>query len=101
MIDIGLGVTYRVREKEKSMSLRSSLSIFIEQPRSTALLAFLFVVIGVVSASGVVPLGAHRKYFPGHEWLLATLCWVCAIALGYCAAIGQKSGGQREAEEPR
>lgn len=78
------------------MSLRSSLSIFIDRPNSTAVLAFLFVVLGLVSASGLVPVGANRTYFPGHEWLLDALCWVVAISFGYCAVIGRKSRAQRK-----
>jgi len=78
------------------VTLRSSLTTFVERPRSAALLAFLFVVLGAVSASGLVPLSENRKYFPGHEWLLASLCWACAILLAYCAASGLKSRSERE-----
>ena len=81
------------------MSLLSSLNVFIERPRRTAVLAVLFVVLGVVSASGLIPLSENRRYFPGHEWLLAGLCWVCAMALAYCACTGLKPRAGRESKK--
>lgn len=94
-----LGVTCDADEKDMPVSLRASLGVFVERPRRTALLALLLVVLGVISISGLVPLSANRQYFPGHAWLLAGLCWAVAISLGYCAAIGLKSGIQKESKE--
>ena len=79
--------------------MRSTLGMFIERPRSTAVLATLFVVLGVVSASGLIPLSENRRYFPGHEWLLAGLCWACAVVLAYCAGIGLNSRALRESKK--
>ncbi|MGA7750315.1 MAG: hypothetical protein WCA63_09220 [Gallionella sp.] len=73
------------------MSLHSSLKLFADRPRSSALLALLCVVLGVVFISGLVPLSPNRRYFPDHEWLLAALCWALAALFGYCATIGLKS----------
>jgi hypothetical protein len=73
------------------MSLRSSLELFVDRPRSSAVLALILVVMGLVSISGLVPLSPNRRYFAGHEWLLALLCWVLAVLFGYCGITGLKS----------
>lgn len=73
------------------MSLRSSLGVFVARPWSSAALALLCVVIGIVSVSDLVPLSPNRRYFPGHQWLLASLSWLLAILLGYCASKGLNS----------
>jgi threonine/homoserine/homoserine lactone efflux protein len=73
------------------MSLRSSLEPFVARPRSSAALAVLFIVLGVVSISGLVSLSPNRRYFPGHEWILASLSWVIAVLFGYGALKGMKS----------
>jgi hypothetical protein len=49
------------------------------------------MIIGVVVVSGVIPLSPNRKYFPGHQWLIASLAWLLAVLFGYCAAKGLKS----------
>ena len=81
------------------MSLRASIGVFVEHPRGTALLALLLVIMGIVSACGLVPLSANRPYFPAHKWVLAALCWAVAISLGYCAAVGLKTGPKRGPKE--
>ena len=73
------------------MSLRSSLELFVDRPRSSAVLALILVVMGLVSISGFVPLSPNRWYFAGHVWLLASLCWALAAFFGYCAITGLKS----------
>ena len=70
------------------MALRSSLEHFVSRPRSTAVLALLLVAIGIISVNGLVPASPHRKYFPGHEWWLASLSWALALIFGYCALRG-------------
>src|SRR5690606_22609386 len=75
----------------KYMFLRSSLELFVKRPRSSAALALLCVVLGIVSISGLVPLSPNRWYFPGHEWLLVSLSCVLAFIFGYCAFKGFKS----------
>ena len=70
------------------MAIRSSLEHFVSRPRSTAVLALLFVAIGIISISGLVPASPHRKYFPGHEWWLASLSWALALIFGCCALRG-------------
>ena len=70
------------------MSLRSSLGHFVDRPRSSAALALLLVVMGIISISGLLPVSPNRKYFAGHEWLLASLCWALALTFGYCAFRG-------------
>ncbi len=73
------------------MSLRSSLKLFVNRPRSSAVFTLLLIVMGLVSISGLVPLSPNRSYFPGHEWPLAVLCWAVAVLFGYCAITGLKS----------
>lgn len=73
------------------MFLRSSLELFVTRPRSSAVLAILCVVLGIVSISGLVPLSPNRWYFPGHEWLMATLGGVLAFIFGSCAFKGFRS----------
>jgi len=63
---------------------------FVARPRSSAALALLFVVIGIVSISGLVPLSPNRGYFPGHQWLIAFLSWLLAALFAYCASMGFK-----------
>lgn len=70
------------------MSVRSSLEPFVDRPRSSAVLALLLVVMGIIFVSGLLPVSLNRKYFAGHEWLLASLCWALALAFGYCAFRG-------------
>ena len=82
------------RAAEETMSRRTSLELFVARPRSSAVLALLFIVLGIVSISGLVPLSTNRRYFPAHEWLLASLSWVLAVLFGYCALIGMKSGSR-------
>jgi hypothetical protein len=73
------------------MSLRSSLELFVDRPRSSAVLGLILVVMSLVSISGFVPLSPNRRYFAGHETLLASLCWALAVFFGYCAFTGLKS----------
>jgi hypothetical protein len=73
------------------MSLRSSLAVLVARPWSSAALALLCVIIGIVAVSGLVPLSPNRQYFPGHQWLIASVSWLLAIFFGYCAAKGLTS----------
>jgi hypothetical protein len=70
------------------MQIRSSIASFVSRPRSSAVLAVLLVLLGIVFVSGVIPDSPNRRYLPGHEWLLASLCWVLALLFGYCARQG-------------
>ncbi len=70
------------------MSLRSSLEHFVDRPRSSAALALLLVLMGIISVSGLLPISPNRKYLAGHEWLLASFCWSLALTFGYCAFRG-------------
>ena len=61
---------------------------FIAQPRSSALLASLLVLMGVAFVSGIVPTSPNHTYFPGHEWVIAAGCWILALFFAYCAMKG-------------
>ena len=73
------------------MSFSSSLELFVSRPRSSAVLALLMVLLGVILVSGLVPPSPNRRYFPGHEWLLASLCWALAVLFAVCAFRGLKA----------
>jgi len=72
------------------MSLRTSLKVFVAKPWSSAALALLCLVIGIVSIRGLVPLSPDRSYFPGHQWVLALLSWLLVVLFACCAAKGFK-----------
>ncbi|MEO6659939.1 MAG: hypothetical protein ABIN44_06405 [Burkholderiaceae bacterium] len=74
----------------------NSVALFSSRPLSSVVLAALLLVMGLVFVSGVVPLSPKRPYFPGHEWLLAIVCWALAVFFGYCAAKGRKPRKGRE-----
>jgi hypothetical protein len=78
--------------------MRSSKSVvlFSSRPLASAVLAVLLVAIGLIFVSGLVPTSPNHKYFPGHEWLLAIVCWALALFIGYCAAKGRKPERQEE-----
>lgn len=66
------------------------ITLFSARPLASAVLAFLCVLLGVVSVSGLIPTSPNRSYFAGHDWLLALLCWGLAVLLAYCAILGRK-----------
>lgn len=67
-----------------------SVALFAARPRASAVLAVLLVAIGLIIVSDLIPTSANRKYFPGHEWLLASISWAMALFFGYCAAKGRR-----------
>ena len=67
-----------------------SIALFSSQPLASAVLAVLLVLMGLAVVSGLVPMSPNRRYFPGREWLLASICWALALFFGYCAAKGRK-----------
>jgi hypothetical protein len=70
---------------------RSFLGIFVARPWSSAALAVICAVIAVVAVSDLVPLSPNRRYFGGHQWLLASLYGLLAGLFGYCAVKGLKA----------
>lgn len=74
------------------------LTLFSSRPFSSAVLAALLLVLGLLFASGLVPTSSNRKYFTGHEWLLAMVCWVMSSFFGYCSAKGYKARLHKETE---
>ena len=51
-----------------------SVALFSSRALSSAVLAFLLLVMGPIIVSGLVPASPNHKYFPGHEGLLAAVC---------------------------
>jgi bacteriorhodopsin len=72
------------------MSNSKSIKLFSARPRSSAVLAVLLLIMGLVFFSGLVPTSPNHKYFPGHEWFMAIACWALAMFFSYCAAKGRK-----------
>ncbi len=66
-----------------------SMVLFTSRPLSSAVLAFLLLLLGLVIVSDLVPTSPNRKYVPGHEWVLAAASWALALFFGYCAAKGR------------
>lgn len=73
------------------MALKNNVSLFSAAPRTSCLLALFFIVLGVIAISGVLPVSENRKYFPGHDWVLALISWGTAVFFGYCGFMGFKS----------
>ena len=70
------------------MKAHPAIELFAARPRSTAVLAALLVCLGAVALSGWIPTSPNHRYFPGHEWFLASLCWVLAVVFAHCARVG-------------
>lgn len=64
------------------------VALFSSRPLSSAVLAILLLGLGLVIVSDLVPASPNRKYFPGHDWLLAIVTWGLALFFGCCAAKG-------------
>ena len=70
------------------MRAQSFLRIFVARPWSSAALAVICAVIAIVAVTDLVPLSPNRRYFGGHQWLLASLYGLLAVLFGYCAVKG-------------
>lgn len=73
---------------KERVSLSNTLDLFSARPLSSLVLALLLVLLGVVAVSRLVPASDSRRYFAGHEWLLATVCWLMAAFFTFCAIKG-------------
>ena len=70
------------------MQLTPAIKLFSAQPWACVFLAVLFVLIGLALPAGWVPASSVRRYFPGHEWVMAAICWFIAGFFAYCALVG-------------
>lgn len=70
------------------MKLPRSVKPFAEHPTGSIALALLFILIGIAFVSGWIPDSPHRRYFPGHHWVMAVLAWTLALFYSLCACIG-------------
>ena len=70
------------------MNSVAAIKLFSQRPISTALLAIVVAGLGFVFVIGWVPDSPNRRYFPGHEWLIAAICWGLALFFGYCCYLG-------------
>jgi hypothetical protein len=73
---------------EARVSLSNTLNLFTARPLSSLVLALLMVLLGVVAVSGIIPASGSRRYFAGHEWLLAAVCWLIAALFTFSAIKG-------------
>ena len=74
-VHVTSGVTPHHYYSKERVSLSNTLDLFTARPLSSLVLALLLVLLGVVAVSGLVPASDSRRYFAGHKWLLATVCW--------------------------
>lgn len=65
------------------MNSIAAVKLFSQRPIATALLALVVAGLGFVFVSGWVQDFPNRRYFPGHEWLIATGCWGLALFFAY------------------
>lgn len=73
------------------MDLKKARDLFEPRPCSSLIMALLWIVLGAVSISGLVPTSPNRLYFPGHECILAGICLIAAVFFIQCAYAGFKS----------
>ncbi len=83
-----LGVILTHHSLEERVSFSKTLDLFTSRPLSSLVLALLMVLLGVVAVSGIVPASDIRRYFAGHEWLLAAVCWLMAAIFTFSAIKG-------------
>ena len=74
------------------MTSVAAIKLFSRRPIPTALLAIVVAGLGFVFVSGWVPASANRRYFSGHEWLMAAACWGLALFFAYCCYRGLCDG---------
>lgn len=67
-----------------------AVEVLSAHPRGCAVLSVLLAVLGLLFLTGWVPKSPNRLYFQGHEWLMATLCFVLTGFFVYCAVVGQR-----------
>jgi uncharacterized protein (DUF486 family) len=72
------------------------IALFSARPVASAVLAVLLLALGLLIVSDLVPTSPHRRYFPGHEWLLAIVSWGLALFIGYCAVKGRRPGAHQK-----
>ena len=76
------------------MDLQRASQPFVDRPKTSAVLALLLVAIGLAFACGWIPESPNRRYFPGHQWLMAALNWLTALFFLVCSFIGFKKKNQ-------
>ena len=81
----------KLSELERMSKAHKSLVEFTAHPWKSMVLAALLALIGAVVVFDWIPGSANRVYFPGHKWVLASLCWVTAAFFLFCAVRGSGS----------
>ena len=75
------------------MRLSTTVNAFSSQPWRSLLLALLVLLMAFLFLSGWLP--PAKKYFPGHEWFMASFCAGVALFFVICAFIGFRKRGNR------
>ena len=75
------------------MKLHRPIKPFAEHPAASIVLALLLILLGLAFACGWIPDSPHRRYFPGHQWVMAVLAWLLALFFAFCAYLGFKKKG--------
>ena len=71
-----------------AVKLDQTINVFAARPWSSLVLALLMLCLGALVLSGWIPSSPNRRYFPGHEWVLASLCGVVGLFFAHCARVG-------------
>ena len=72
----------------RSMKEPNAVQLFAGRPKSTAILAFVVAGLGFVFISTLVPATSAYRYLPGHDWVMAIVCWGLALFMAYCSYLG-------------
>ncbi len=66
----------------------TATGLFAKRPISTAALAIIIAGLGFIFVGGLVPPTPNYRYLPGHEWIMATVCWGFSLFLAYSSYLG-------------
>jgi hypothetical protein len=68
------------------MRVLTVVNQFSSQPWRSLLLAILVLLVAFLFLTESLP--PTKKYFPGHEWFMASLCTGLALFFVICAFVG-------------
>lgn len=74
------------------MDLKRACKPFVEHPLGSLALAIVLLGIGLAFACDWFPDSPHRRYLPGHRWIMATLSGLVALFFLYCSVRGFRQG---------
>ena len=74
------------------MDLERARKPFVEHPKGSLPLAIVLLGIGLAFACGWFPDSPHRRYLPGHRWIMAALSGLVALFFLHCSIRGFRQG---------